>query len=179
MIVKTLLEDQYEVASMKYKGLKKPIHPKIHNTLYSMPHTVIDLGAGTGTIIFRAADEAFNQNLSTKFVAVEIHPTLVFWMQLRRLFHPNRKNIRILRTDMFKFDEYLVSSIKYKGLGKSNLEPVTIYLYVDRGSLARLKPKLLKLPEASRILTYMYPLPELKPFKTHQGKHKLFEYNIK
>src|SRR3989339_1199594 len=53
--------------------------------------TVFDLGAGDGIMIFKAAEEAFQQDINTKFIAVEINPVLILILYLRRLFHPNKK----------------------------------------------------------------------------------------
>lgn len=65
---------------------------------------IIDLGAGDGVVIFAAASNAISlpKKLNTQFIAVEINPVLIFIMHLRRLFHPNRKNIKIVWADMFK-----------------------------------------------------------------------------
>ncbi len=198
MIVSALLSSKAQIRNSKVE---------IRNS-----QIIYDLGAGTGTVIFALAQEAYesrhrksglknvdlsiwharqslrnlknktymsllhmrkdsfeNQNVS-KFVAIEIHPTLFLWMQLRRLFHPNRNNISIIRADMFKFD--------LNKLTTDNLQPTIVYLYVDKNSLSRLKPNLLKLPKNSQIFTYMYPLPDLKPNKTYQGRNQLFEYVI-
>src|SRR3972149_12020194 len=66
--------------------------------------TVIDLGGGDGIVVFRAAYEAQKQKLNTKFVAVEINPVLILILHLRRLFHPNKDNIIIIRDDIFKMN---------------------------------------------------------------------------
>ncbi len=58
--------------------------------------TIIDLGAGDGIVIFKAAEEALNKNLKTKFIAIDINPILVFIMNIRRLFHPNKKTFILL-----------------------------------------------------------------------------------
>lgn len=132
-----------------------------------LTNVIIDLGAGSGRVIFEAAKKTND----IKFIAVEIHPTLILYMRLRRLFHPNRHNIKILRKDIFNLD--------LNSLTTDNFQPTTIYLYVDRHSLSRLTPNLLKLPKGSSILTYMYHLPEkVTPTHVHQGKHKLYEYVI-
>ncbi|PIP63272.1 hypothetical protein COW97_03440, partial [Candidatus Roizmanbacteria bacterium CG22_combo_CG10-13_8_21_14_all_34_12] len=64
--------------------------------------TVIDLGAGDGIVIFKAAQQSYKQKLNTKFVAVEINLILILIIHLRRLFHPNKKNIKIVYGDIFK-----------------------------------------------------------------------------
>ena len=65
---------------------------------------VFDLGAGDGIVIFEAAKLAFEKRLNTKFFAIEINPILILIMWLRWLFHPNKKNIKIVCDDIFKID---------------------------------------------------------------------------
>ena len=55
---------------------------------------MIDLGAGDGIVIFKAASQAFQKRLNTKFIAVEINPVLILILYLRRLFHPNKKILK-------------------------------------------------------------------------------------
>jgi len=88
--------------------------------------TIFDLGAGDGTVIFKAAEEAFQQDLNTKFVAVEINPVLILILYLRRLFHPNKKNIKIVREDIFKIN---FKSFLYRQGNALSLP--TIYLYIS------------------------------------------------
>ena len=135
-------------------------------------HTIIDLGAGTGTVIFAAARRAYEKKLNIQFIAVEINPFLVFFMQLTRLSHPNKKNISIVRTDMFK--PTFVSKIK----------PVsgntTIYMYVGLFVMKQLKKQLFQFPKNTRVISYMYEIPQWQTrlIETTKGHHSLFVYKI-
>lgn len=185
---------------------------------------VIDLGAGTGTVIFPAAREALNndgwlarggtptasmrrrstsriatskrrlwnvwehlriggrtrQAPSPYFIAVEIHPTLVLWMHLRRFLHPNRKNIRIARADMFSLDWAALITDNPSTSLRTSRQLTTIYLYVSKEALDRLRPQFETLPSGTRILTYMYEVPGWQSRKVAEkkGKNSLFEYKI-
>ncbi|OGK21035.1 hypothetical protein A3C23_02380 [Candidatus Roizmanbacteria bacterium RIFCSPHIGHO2_02_FULL_37_13b] len=135
---------------------------------------IIDLGAGTGTVIFPTALKAYRQKLKTKFIAIEIHPLLLLIMHLKCLFHPNKRNIYIIRGDIFKmnFNKMLLS---YSAL---NPQSSTLYLYVGREALHRLKPQLDKLPAGTRIVSYMYPLKGWSVNKILSGYHQIFIYII-
>lgn len=63
---------------------------------------IFDLGAGDGKVIFEAAKEAYKKKFKTKFIAVEINPILILVLNLRRFFHLNIKNIKIIQADFFK-----------------------------------------------------------------------------
>ena len=45
---------------------------------------IIDLGAGTGTVIFAAAHEAHKRGLNTHFVAIEINFILTAIMHIKK-----------------------------------------------------------------------------------------------
>lgn len=170
MIIKSLLDNQYEVSHMKYEASKSK---KIRNTKYLIPNTIIDLGAGTGTVIFAAAHAAYNHHLPTNFIAVEIHPLLVSMMYIRRFFHPNKKNIHIMRSDIFK--------INYKQMfqASSFKSQITIYIYVGLFVMDRLKKSFVNLPKGTRIVSYMYAIPkwEKKLIAETKGiQHDLYEY---
>lgn len=141
----------------------------ITKNLVKGPTLVVDLGAGNGRVIFAAARQAYKIHHKAQFIALDINPALVAWMRLRRLFHPNRKHIRIMRADMFQLDMKRITH---------DTKPVTVYLYVDKKSLARLRLKLESLPKGSRILSYMYEIPGAKPSSTHKGINNLYEYIV-
>ena len=61
--------------------------------------TVIDLGAGDGIVIFEAAKSSYLKKFNTKFIAVEINPVLILVLHLQRFFHPNKKNIQIIKEE--------------------------------------------------------------------------------
>ena len=152
LIVKSLLNKKSRVPSFKFQ--------------------VIDLGAGTGTVIFPTALEAYNKKLPIKFVAIEIHPLLIFILHLKRLFHPNKNNIKIIRADIFNMD--------FNNLLSSTLHPPPsiFYLYVGREALRRLKEQLSKLPAGTRIISYMYPIEGKKADVELSGVHKIYSYKV-
>jgi predicted RNA methylase len=136
--------------------------------------TVIDLGAGDGIVIFAAAKEAWRKKLNTKFIAVEINPILILIMYIKKLLHPNRKNIRIVYGDMFKPN--FLNFINFKGF-------LTFYLYISPWFLekviANINSQLKINNQQLTIVSYMYSIKSLKEKeKTIQGKNKIFVYQI-
>lgn len=100
---------------------------------------VYDLGAGTGTFVFRAVQT----KPDVQFKALEIHPTLVLIMWVKRLFLPNKAQIQILWQDLFK----------------TNIGDATkIYLYVGPYVMQRIMQKIFndKPKNLKRIVSYMY-----------------------
>lgn len=150
--------------------------------------TVFDLGAGDGIVIFKAAEEAFQQGLNTKFVAVEINPVLILILYLRRLFHKNRKNIKIIIGDMFKFS---LSSPRRRGSRlKSHFNvfsrldsplqgnDIVFYLYVSPWYIERVIKNCKMKIENFSVVSYMYPIKSLRnKKKIIRGKNKIFVYN--
>ncbi len=144
--------------------------------------TVFDLGAGDGIIIFEAAKSSYQQKLNTKFIGVEINPVLILILHLRRFFHPNRKNIKIVYGDIFKMN---FKSFLYRQGNASTdkalpcLYPyTTFYLYISpwflEKTFSNIKTQFLKF----KTVSYMYPIKLLKnKEKIIQGKNKIFVYN--
>jgi len=130
---------------------------------------VIDLGAGDGVIIFSAAKKAYENKLYTKFIAVDINPVLLLIMHIRRFFHPNKKNIKIMYGDMFN-----LTIQPYNNL--------TIYLYISPWYLEEVISNLIPIRSGSNfsIVSYMYPIKSLKKQeKIIKGnEHDIFVYNI-
>lgn len=152
---------------------------------------IIDLGAGDGVVIFAAASNAVSpslitnhQPLNTLFIAVEINPVLIFIMHLRRLFHPNRKNIKIIWGDMFKVN-LKTQILKLKTITKNsklkqstiNNQQLTIYLYISPWLLEKTLAIIKKQINNFSIVSYFYPIKSLKKEeKIIQGKNKIFIY---
>ncbi|PIS15954.1 hypothetical protein COT62_00845 [Candidatus Roizmanbacteria bacterium CG09_land_8_20_14_0_10_41_9] len=128
---------------------------------------VVDLGAGDGLVVFEAAHRAFQKKLATRFIAVEINPILVFILHLRKLFHSNKKNIRIVWADMFKFktiEQY------------SNM---TIFLYISPWFLEKTLKQIRTLPGKKTIVSYYYPIKSLRPALTiSNGVNPIFVYPL-
>ena len=131
--------------------------------------TVFDLGAGDGIIIFSAAHESLQKKLDTKFIAVEINPILLLILYLRRLLHPNKKNIKIIREDIF--------TLNFSSLTTNYLLLTTIYLYISPWYLEKTISNLKgQIPKFS-VVSYMYPIKSLKnKEKKIQGKNSIFVY---
>ena len=146
--------------------------------------TVFDLGAGDGIVIFSAAKSSYQQKLNTKFIAVEINPVLILVLHLLRLFHPNRKNIKIVHDDIFKMNyNDFINFMNFKNF-------ITIYLYISPWYLEKVIENCIpiKSGENFSVVSYMYPIKSLrkKPSfakaskgkeKIIKGKNKIFIYN--
>jgi len=142
--------------------------------------TIIDLGAGDGMVIFKAAQEALINNLNTKFVAIDINPILVLIMNIRRIFHPNKKNITIIHGDMFSIDykKFLTFnfSLPSEALAKEGL--LTLYLYISPWLLEKTLSKIKQIPGKKNIVSYFYPIKSLKPHTHTNGIHNLYTYTV-
>lgn len=128
--------------------------------------TIVDLGAGDGVVVFEAAREAMSRGLDTRFVALEINPVLLGIMQLRRLFHPNRKNIRIARGDMFTAD--------YRRWGTQG---ITYYLYISPWLIEKVIARIREQVPGARFVSYYYPIKSLEGReKKSEGVHGVYVY---
>ncbi len=130
---------------------------------------VFDLGAGDGIVIFEAAKKAYEKNLNTQFFAVEINPVLLLIMYIKRLFHPNKKNIKIVYDDIFK--------INIKKFLNFDFSLLTFYLYISPWYLEKTVSNLKSQISNLKIVSYMYPIKSLKnKQKIINGKNKIFIY---
>ena len=159
---------------------------------------LFDLGAGDGLVIFAAAKEAYEKKLNTKFIAVEINPVLILILHLRRLFHPDIKNIKIILADLFTMSLRafakqshnfgIASSLTsfpprndkptMKQLaGASQYSNITFYLYISPWFLDRVAKKILKEFPNACIISYMYKIKSLKNKENViRGKNSIFIY---
>lgn len=130
--------------------------------------TVIDLGAGDGLVIFEAAKLAQEKELDTKFVGVEINPVLVGIMNIRKLFHRNRKNIRIIHGNMFAMDFGDVLDLKRQTL---------FYLYISPWHMEKTIQNIKRQIERFQVVSYMYEVKALgKSLKQFRGLNRIFIY---
>ncbi len=135
--------------------------------------TIIDLGAGSGTVIFNAASQAYENDLDTRFIATEINPMLLIVLYIRKLLHQNKQNIRIGYADMFTMDfSFLHSQF-------SILNPV-FYLYISPWYLDKTVKNIQKQLPHCTIVSYMYQVPYLSGFeKKHMAKvHPIYVYKL-
>lgn len=130
--------------------------------------TIMDLGAGDGIVIFEAAQLAFEKNLNTNFIAVELNPVLVAIMHLRRLVHPNRNNIHILHKNIFNLS---ISDLGFR------ISDLTCYLYISPWYIKQVVTNILNQNPKASFVSYFYPIPQLKNKEEKtEGIHSLFKY---
>lgn len=138
--------------------------------------TIIDFGAGDGMVIFAAATEAYIKNLNTRFIALDINPILTVIMHLRRILHPNRKNIVIMRTNMFTLD--IERLLTYVPSTRDRL--LTCFFYISPRFLEPMVEKLEKVKGKKSVVSYFYPIPRLKKSEiSTKGIHAVYKYKLK
>lgn len=144
--------------------------PKIIDSLNVRNNQIIfDLGAGDGVVIFESAKKAYGKKLNTKFVAVEINPVLLLILHLRRLLHPNKKNIAIVYGDMFSMD--------FSPFLPSYLLLTTCYLYISPWFLEKTVQNITRQIKNPEIVSYMYPVKSLKQKeKIVKGLNFIYKY---
>ena len=129
---------------------------------------VFDLGAGDGIVIFKAAEEAFKRKLDTKFVAVEINPVLICILYVRKLLHPNKRNIKVVYGDMFTMD---LSRLTF------HVSRSTFYLYISPWHLEKTVANIRRQFKQCSIISYMYPVKNLKKSQVNKkGVHPVYRY---
>ena len=132
--------------------------------------TIVDLGAGDGIVIFKAAERTLQNKLDTKFIAVEINPILLLVLHLRRLLHPNRKNIKIVNTDIF--------SMNYSQLTTNHYPLTTFYIYISPWFIEKTVTNISKQMSNFELVSYFY---QVKCLPKHtevckEGIHKIYTY---
>ena len=133
---------------------------------------IFDLGAGDGTVLFKAASEAYNKNLDTVFVAIEINILLVAFLMVCRFFHPNKEQIHIIWGDMFKFDYNFGNYI-------DNSKDAIFYIYISPWFTERVWNLISKLGKPVRVISYFYPISSKKHLDKATGAHDIFTYQLK
>lgn len=114
----------------------------------------IDLGSGDGGITLMAA-KYFHQSSG-----VEINPYLWLFSNLRKLFHPKRKNIHFICKSFFrmKFHDYDV-----------------MYIYLFPELMAKLEDKLFaELPKGSTIISHTFKFPNHQPERTINKHYHIY-----
>lgn len=121
-------------------------------------YPIIDLGAGTGEIIF-------NRTTQKKIIGLESNPILYGILLLKLLLHANKKQIRLIYGDFFRFPPK---------------HPYSIYIYPTPLLLERIKLYLEKFPKKTQIVTYMYKIPgwEKKLIKKIKGVNWIYLYEL-
>lgn len=131
--------------------------------------TIIDLGAGDGIVIFRAAEKAFQDKLNTQFIAVEINPILLLILYIRRIIHPNRKNIKIINADMFTIHYSLITN---------DQRPTTFYMYISPWFIEKTVTNITKQIKIFYLVSYFYQVKCLPKYneEVKEGVHKIYSY---
>lgn len=149
--------------------------PEIVSTLHlSDTQVLIDLGAGDGTIIFESAKRAYNMKLETQFIGIEINIILCFFMNVRKLFHPNRSRIHIVRNDMFAID---YSNLVKEKTGK-DIHKAVFYVYVSPWFTPQIGTMISCIPVRTRIVSYFYPIFGKNPTKQRTLTNNLYVYEL-
>lgn len=140
-------------------------------------HVMIDLGAGDGWIIFEAARQSLTLGYNTKFIAVDINPILILLMNIKRLFHPNKKNITIMLADFFSTEFWR----KLTSFHNSSLiiHNYVFYLYISPRFMYKTKEFILSYFPNATIVTYLYSFNEIEPIKVFQGVKKIFVFTAR
>ena len=151
------------------------LHELVLKNRTNRPVFIVDLGAGTGEVLFEASQQGFEppelkgssgrSKKPTKFILIENNPWLALILQIKRLFHPNKDAIEILRANMFK-DKLPYASI--------------VYIYVGPYVMDRVKKLLEKMESGTYVVSYFYEIPgwEKKLIKKVSGKHEVFVYQL-
>ena len=131
---------------------------------------IIDLGAGDGVVVFEASYEALKHKLNTTFIALEINPILIGIIWIKWLFHPNRKNIKIIWGDMF--------TINFNRLTSNDQRLTTFYLYISPWLIERVISRIKTQLPLSQFVSYYYPIKSLKKKeRILKGIHNTYLYN--
>ncbi len=100
---------------------------------------LIDLGAGTGAIVFRAA-----RIYRARVVGVEVEPIRVLVLRIRRMLGPFSDRITILWGSLFHLDFR---------------EATVVTAFLWPGAMARLRPKLeAELKEGARVVSHCHEI---------------------
>lgn len=136
--------------------------------------TIVDLGAGDGIVIFKAAQKAYEEKLNTQFYAVEINPVLLLILWIRKLLHPNRKSIHIVRANMFTTNYSFLSNFQSHNF-------ITFYLYISPWFIEQTIKNAQKRFKNFEVVSYFYPVKCLSTYKEEivNGVHKLHIYSKK
>lgn len=143
---------------------------------------IFDLGAGDGWVVFTAASKALDLNLNTKFIATEINPILLLILNIKKLFHPNRKNIKIMYADMFTMNFSM-----FTNMDNSRVVPTlsthyklqtTFYLYISPWYLEKTLDNIKKYLKQFNIVSYMYDIKSLQNKENIiKGFNNIYIYN--
>lgn len=105
---------------------------------------LVDLGAGTGAVVFRAARER-----GARAVAIEREPLRFLILCVRRRFSAQRARILVLRQDLFEADL---------------TDATVVALFLWPSTMARLRLHLeARLAVGARVVSHCHPIPGWAP----------------
>lgn len=133
--------------------------------------TIIDLGAGGGWVIFEAAKKAYQKKLNTKFIAVEINPILIMTLYLKRFCHKNKKNIQIVRDDIFTLKSVMRNP-------QLNNQAIIFYLYISPWFLKKVINQIKKTLKKFTVVSYFYEIKDEKCAKKLSGTNNIYLYEL-
>ena len=150
-------------ASFLYGAGYQPAPPRVVRRMLELGRVgpgdeVYDLGAGTGGLLFQAAEV-----LGARGVGVEVEPIRYLYLRYRRRRSPARDRIRILRRDLFTVD----------------LTSATVVLaFLWPGAMRRLKEKLKRdLRPGTRVVSYYHRITGWKAAE-EDGPLRVYVYTI-
>jgi SAM-dependent methyltransferase len=117
---------------------------------------VVDLGAGTGALLFRAVHRR-----GARGIGVEIEPIRYLFLRLRRSLSPAKERLEIRRTNLFEMP----------------LQEATVVLaFLWPPAMAKLKGKLAReLRPGARVVSYYHPIPGWTP-SAQDARRRVFLY---
>lgn len=145
---------------------RKDIHRIVKMLQMKNDQVIYDLGAGDGIVIFAAAQQAHQKKLNTQFIAVELNPVLLLILWLRRLLHPNKKNISIEYGDIF--------TMQYR----SDKKLLTFFTYISPWYLERVIKNCKRQTRSFSFVSYFYPLPNHRAIAHIDGVHTVYQYKF-
>lgn len=135
---------------------------------------VLDLGAGGGFVIFKAAELSLHKKINTEFIAVENNPVLLAILWIKRLFHPNRRRVHIAANNLFTTNyKHLIST----SLNKKKYIPL-FYFYTTPWLVEKTVSQITKTVVPVDIISYFYPL-KMRAVKHIRQKNNIYLYTIK
>jgi ribosomal protein L11 methylase PrmA len=163
LIIATVIAIYFMLGSFAFGAGYQPTPPSVVRRMMAVARIgpkdrVYDLGAGTGTLLFRALDEG-----AASVVGVEIEPLRFLWLRFRRWRAPLGRRVELRRENIFR------TEIK-------SADVVLVFLWP--GAMRRLSERFREeLRPGSRIISYWHPLKDWKA-QTSDPKLRVYSYEV-
>jgi SAM-dependent methyltransferase len=119
---------------------------------------LFDLGAGTGTLLFRVA-----RYPGVRLTGIEVDPLRFLWLRFRRWRFGETGRLRLLRRNFF--DVTLTDAS-------------VVFCFLWPSTMRRLREKFLReLPPGTRIVSYYHPIPGWTPYEEDR-KLRVYAYRV-